>query len=516
MAISRMDNFCRRISISLLRYTPLRYSSSIPRINKKLKPIDDLPGVGIRGAPLIVNKIISTTLRLWSGVTKTHEMNGEYAKKYGKMYRNSMFVFDLIVISDPKLIEIFCRSEDKYPQRMQFSPWIEYRKESNKPLGILLEDGEQWHKIRSAMSRRLLRPQEISLYINAMYGVSTDVLKRLTSLRPKEGPNKDIVPDIEEELFRWSFESACTVFFDTRLGILDKNSPKIHEEIDEFVYAFQNVLATTVDLMLKPYFIQKMLKTKSYKLHKESWDLLFRVSRDLIDMKLNQLSKSDIEQVDDGSFLAYLVAQNKLSDEEIYGNMTELLASAVDTTSNSMLWMLYCLAKNPKCQERLYEEVTRVLPEGITPTKEHYNQMSYLKAVIQETLRLYPTVPGVSRRINRDIEIDGYNIPAGKTVLLDTYTTARNPEYFEDPLSFKPERWLNRMKGESLNNFLMLPFGVGVRSCIGRRLTEQELHTLLPMIIKNFQLEIDKEVNPVSKAILVPDQPLNLRLLDRI
>ncbi|XP_071959585.1 1,25-dihydroxyvitamin D(3) 24-hydroxylase, mitochondrial-like [Antedon mediterranea] len=402
---------------------------------------------------------------------------------------------------------------------MQFSPWIEYRKEHKKPLGILLEDGEKWQKSRSAMSRRLLRPQEISLFLNSMHGVSTDIVKRLKTLRQKEGQNKDKVPYLEEELFSWAFESACTVFFDKRLGILDKKSHKIHEEIDEFLYAFKKVLATSADLMLMPYSIQRMLKTKSYTLHKQSWDLLFKVSRDLIDMKLNELAdkvdKSDKEKVDDGSFLAYLVAQDKLSDEEIYGNMTELLAAAVDTTSNSTLWILYCLAKNPQCQERLYEEVKRVFPEGITPTKDHYNQMSYLKAVMQETQRLFPIVPGVSRIIQEDKEINGFNIPAGKTVVLDTYSVTRNPEYFEDPLSFKPERWLDRVKGERLNKFLMLPFGVGIRSCIGRRLAEQEMHTLLPMIIKNFRLEIDKEVKSVSKIFLVPDQPLDLRLVDR-
>ncbi|XP_071959483.1 1,25-dihydroxyvitamin D(3) 24-hydroxylase, mitochondrial-like [Antedon mediterranea] len=421
-------SFRNRMSISLLKYTTLRYAASTAAASKptlqisdtKLKSINDLPGLGIRGAPLFVNKIISTAKALRQDMSKAHEMNMENAKKYGKMYRNSTFVIDMVVLSDPKLIETFCRSEDKYPERFQLISWIEYRKENNKPLGVLLEDGEKWHKIRSAMSRRLLRPKEISLFINPMHGVSADTLERLKSLRPKNGLNKDIVPDLEEELFRWSFESACTVFFDKRLGILDRSLPKIHEEIDEFVYAFQNVLATTADIMFKPYSIQKMLKTKSYKLHNESWDLLFRVSRDLIDMKLNELeekaSKSDKDEIDDGSFLAYLVAQDKMSDEEIYGSMTELLAAAVDTTSNSTLWTLYCLAKNPDCQERLYEEVTRVIPEGITPTKEHYNQMSYLKAVMQETQRLYPIVAAVSRNVTKDIAINRYNIPAGVSI----------------------------------------------------------------------------------------------------
>ncbi|XP_071959481.1 sterol 26-hydroxylase, mitochondrial-like [Antedon mediterranea] len=469
------------ISTILCKYRPAtlpisrRYTESATsnppskHLNENLKSLDDVPIVGIQGAPLMINKLLSTWLTLRSDLLKNHELTGEYATKYGKMYRNSLLTFDMIVLSDPKLIQDFFRQEKMYPVRMPFPYWLEHRRTNNEPLGIILQSGEQWHRSRSAMSRRLLQPQEISLFLNSMHGVSTDVFERLKSLRPKEGPNKDIVPNLEEELFRWAFE----------------------------------------------YNKLKELAEKA--------------------------ANNSNEQVDDDSYLAYLVAQNKLSEEEIYGNMTELLSAAVDTTSITTLWTLYCLAKNPDCQERLYEEVTRVLPEGITPTKEHYNQMSYLKAVMQETQRLYPIQPLLSRNVTEDMNLNGYIIPAGMTILLNMYSVSRDPEYFEDPLIFKPERWLNRVKGESLNHFLMLPFGFGVRSCIGRRMAEQKMHTLLPMyayvciyligeefkqvclkevglpkqIIRNFQVVIDKEVDAVSQIILAPDQALDLRLVDR-
>ncbi|XP_033096278.1 1,25-dihydroxyvitamin D(3) 24-hydroxylase, mitochondrial-like [Anneissia japonica] len=486
---------------------------------ERLKSIDTLPGPGIiHWLPKPLNRIIvMVALVMFQDMRKNHEMILQNAKKYGKILRSIGFGVDIVSLSDPQLIERFCRTEDKYPMRFPIQPWIEYRKHNKKPLGILLEEGEKWHKSRSAMSRRLLRPQEIGTFLDAMNGVAADVLERLKTLRPKEGPNKNIMPNLEEELFRWAFESACTVFFDKRLGILDKNSPKIHPEIDEFVYAFQNVLEKTVDLMFIPYKLQKMLRTKAYKTHTDSWDLLFRVSRELIDRKLNELAEKveNNDKVDDGSFLAYLVAQNKLSEEEIYGSMTELLAAAVDTTSNSVLWALYCLARNPGCQERLYEEVTHVIPEGVAPTKDHFNEMKYLRAVMQETQRLYPIISGIGRKVTEDMEIGGYKIPPGVFVVMDTYSISRSSEYFEDPYCFNPERWLSRVKGEKLNNFLMLPFGFGVRSCIGRRLAEQEMQTLLSLIIRNFRLEINKEVQPTSRLILVPDQPLELRLIDR-
>ncbi|XP_033096242.1 cholesterol side-chain cleavage enzyme, mitochondrial-like [Anneissia japonica] len=200
-----------------------------------------------------------------------------------------------------------------------------------------------------------------------MNGVAVDVLVRMKTLRPKEGPNKNIMPNLEEELFRWAFESACTVFFDKRLGILDKNSPKIHPEIDEFVYAFQNVLKTTANLMFKNYNLQKMLRTKTLR-------------------------------------------------TRFYGLCTAL--------------------------------------QGILNVKSVY------------TKRLYPVALGVGRKVTEDMEIGGYKIPAGVSVILDTYSISRSSEYFEDPYSFNPQRWLSRVKGEKLNNFLMLPFGFGVRSCI--------------------------------------------------
>ncbi|XP_033096244.1 1,25-dihydroxyvitamin D(3) 24-hydroxylase, mitochondrial-like [Anneissia japonica] len=540
----------------------------------RLKSIDTLPGPGIiPWLPTPVNKITQSIAVMFQDIKKNHEVIVENAKKYGKIHRTNAFGFDVVSLSDPQLIERFCRTEDKYPMRFPIEPWLDYRKQNKKPLGILLEEGKKWHKSRSAMSRRLLRPPEIGRFLDAMNGVAADVLERLKTLRPKEGPNKNIMPNFEEELFRWAFESACTVFFDKRLGILDKNSPKIHPEIDEFVYAFQNVLETTANLMFKNYNLQKMLRTKTYKTHTESWDLLFRVwepwvkkaSSNLFDVTmgsydgaetceldgsflLNQitgkhgntfgLSRDDglgiinatprqIENtkkdlcaifnkhglkitieankkivnflditlnLESGKYMPYtklnntpLYVHNKSNhppgilknipesinkrlseisfDEESFNKAAPLyqqtlrqkwiqssakvLHSATNKgrrqhqetsyqkhnlTSYSVLWALYCILRNPECQERLYEEVTRVIPEGVAPTKDHFNETKYLRAVIPETQR---------------------------------YSISRSSEYFEDPYGFNPERWLSRVKGEKLNNFLMLLFGFGICSCIG-------------------------------------------------
>ncbi|XP_072037258.1 1,25-dihydroxyvitamin D(3) 24-hydroxylase, mitochondrial-like [Amphiura filiformis] len=112
-------------------------------------------------------------------------------------------------------------------------------------------------------------------------------------------------------------------------------------------------------------------------------------SKKYVDAKTKQIEdkKQRGEETDDGSYLAYLLEKGQLTQEEIYGNMTELLAASVDTTASTSMWMFHLLSRNPEVQEKLHREVMKVIPEDVHPTREQLDSMPYLKAVVKETLR---------------------------------------------------------------------------------------------------------------------------------
>lgn len=118
-------------------------------------------------------------------------------------------------------------------------------------------------------------------------------------------------------------------------------------------------------------------------------------------------------------------------------------------------------------QKLVQEELDQVFGDSDRPcTLEDAGQLKYLECCIKESLRLYPPVPVIMRYIKEDTELGGYQIPAGVSISMNIFALHRNEEYFPDPLTFRPDRFLNE---ESIGRhpFAYIPFSAGPRNCIG-------------------------------------------------
>ena len=136
------------------------------------------------------------------------------------------------------------------------------------------------------------------------------------------------------------------------------------------------------------------------------------------------------------------------------------LNAGIDTTGTAASFLLYHLATNPDKQEILYQEICQTIGPTGHLTQSDLAKMRYMKAVQMESQRIQPSVFGTSRMFDKDLVINGYNIPAGTTIVRAGHFTSMNPENFEEPEKFHPERWLrshsDRHKADSFAN---LPFG---------------------------------------------------------
>uniref|UniRef100_A0A3B4X4U0 Cytochrome P450 family 27 subfamily A member 3 n=1 Tax=Seriola lalandi dorsalis TaxID=1841481 RepID=A0A3B4X4U0_SERLL len=144
-----------------------------------------------------------------------------------------------------------------------------------------------------------------------------------------------------------------------------------------------------------------------------AWDHLFKVAEELVQKKMEEIQKQvHLDQNVEGAYLTHLLLSDQMTFTEILGSITELLLAGVDTTSNTVSWCLYHLAKEPEIQEKLYQEVIGVCPGDKMPTSEDIAQMPYLKAIIRETLRLYPVVPGNARlTVENEIVVGDHLFP---------------------------------------------------------------------------------------------------------
>lgn len=177
-----------------------------------------------------------------------------------------------------------------------------------------------------------------------------------------------------------------------------------------------------------------------------------------------------------GRLFEHHVSQKEhgLQDMEIASEAADHLLAGVDTTSDSLMFLIWALSlpKNLKFQEKLVEEVSAVAPSMLDPrgipTAEATDKLPYLDAVIKETLRLYAPLPASEpRSLPIDCIIDGFKIPANTTVSMSPYTLHRNPDVFPDPLVFNPERWLGDPKDVAEMKKWFWAFSSGGRMCIG-------------------------------------------------
>ncbi|MFA4928946.1 MAG: cytochrome P450 [Patulibacter sp.] len=178
-----------------------------------------------------------------------------------------------------------------------------------------------------------------------------------------------------------------------------------------------------------------------------------------------------------------------MSDRELRDELMTLLVAGHETTANSLSWALERLIRHPDALQRLQDEVR----EGETDV--------WMDAVCRETLRLCPVISIVVREIQEDVEIAGHVIPKGARVVPCIHLVHRRPDIYPDPDAFKPERWLDQTPG----TYTWIPFGGGVRRCLGASFALFEMKTILGEIVRSMDLQ----------TTTAPDEPMRSRAIAR-
>lgn len=164
-----------------------------------------------------------------------------------------------------------------------------------------------------------------------------------------------------------------------------------------------------------------------------------------------------------------------MGDTEIRDQLLTLLTAGHETTATSLAWAVERLSRHQQKLDRLRAEVEAGSDE-------------YLTATIQETLRLRPVVALVLRRLTEPVEIGGYELPAGVTVAPNIYLVHRNPEIYPEPDRFQPERFLDTPPG----TYTWIPFGGGVRRCLGAAFAQFEMAVVLRELVKRHEIHPTK------------------------
>ncbi|KAH7981437.1 hypothetical protein HPB49_024034 [Dermacentor silvarum] len=189
-----------------------------------------------------------------------------------------------------------------------------------------------------------------------------------------------------------------------------------------------------------------------------------------------------------------------------------------DTTATAASFAMHLLGNHPEAQAKVHEELDAVFgSDRERPvTREDIAQLKYLDCVIKETLRLYPPIPAIARKLGEDLILGKHTIPKGTVSVIFIYFMHRHPRFVPKPNEFIPERFLEFDKER--HPFLYIPFAGGARNCIGQKFAQLEDKILLAQILRRFKVESktrNEDLQLSLELVLRPTQGLHIKLTPR-
>ncbi|MFE5317985.1 cytochrome P450 [Paenibacillus sp. NPDC056579] len=197
--------------------------------------------------------------------------------------------------------------------------------------------------------------------------------------------------------------------------------------------------------------------------------------------------------------------QTGMSDRQLRDELMTMFLAGHETTAHTLAWAFDYVMKRPDVEEKLLQEWEQVL-DGALPGAEHYNELEYTQNVLWETLRLRPAGYLTGRTAMVDTKLGDLALRRGDAIMISPYPLHMSPAYFEDPESFRPERFDNDLM-KKLPLMAYFPFGAGPRSCIGNHFAMLEMVIILAVIGQSFRLRHIKGHPPVVPEALLTLSP---------
>lgn len=439
--------------------------------------------------------------------------------KYGHVFRFDLPGYGpLVFLAKPEDCEtLACVTMDN-PIRKGMSSLEKVRKEHidnyfEKKGGLLTENDEEWKRVRTRVQTPMMKPKNVSSYLPRMDEVTLEFLERIATFQKENG---EMPKHFQQELYKWALESVSLVALNLRLGCLEPNLARDSEPMT-LIREANNMMDAFAAAEIGPQLWRFFPTPTFIKLRNSQNEFLKVADENIRQTEAQLLAKGSSYSEEDLTLMETLLLTPGLSRKDVVTLILDMLFAGIDTTSHTVAFTLYLLAKNPKCQAKLQEEVDTVLGDYKGPiTSKHLGQLSYLKAVVRESLRVFPLPFGTSRMLQADAVLGGYLVPKGFSVFSVNHFMSQDEEVFPRAKEFIPERWLRHRPLGPIHPYAALPFGLGTRMCVGRRIAEQEIYTFLTRAMQRYTVDYKYKVMAYyDRIIATPSEPLRFKFTER-
>ncbi|KAL1458115.1 hypothetical protein WDU94_008288 [Cyamophila willieti] len=440
----------------------------------------------------------------WFGsykLSKLHEAYQDLFKRFGEIFREEyLWNYPIVNISnrDDLFIVLNAAARSKYPLRPPNEVTSFYRK--SRPdrytnLGLVNEQGDLWHSLRTVLTPELTSARTMHLFLPELNRVSESFI----SLIRHHSDEHYSVPSFDALANRMGLESVATLILGRRLGfliedVIDPTTAKLAVAVrDQFLASRDTFYGLPV---------WKLVPTEAFKKLIESEETIYSIISTYVDEAIADEDDHNVKTV----FRSIMNAPG-LDIRDKKAAIIDFIAAGIKTFGNTLVFVLYLLAKNPACQEKIYEEISNLAGSRQDFTLNMIQNAKYLRACIEESFRLLPTAPLIARISESSMTLSGYQVPAGSVLLCHTWQACLNENNFPQATTFLPERWMKEGKEEKENHFLVVPFGVGRRMCPAKRFNELELKVSVAHIIREFTVKFDGTLDLEFEFLLVPASP---------
>lgn len=383
-----------------------------------------------------------------------------------------------ILLHDPELIkEVLVTKNKQFKKGAQYNQFKHFLHD-----GLLTSDGETWFK-----QRKLVQPTFYKKSIESFF----EIMVRHSNLLIEHWDKHQ-----KFEALNAMNELTFSVMGEVIFGYdISKESKKIESNL---LFINQRINKRIWNLVNLPIWFPSSKNIKFKKSVKVIDDLVF----DLIKKRReNRGSEADLTQmlidVEDQE------TNEKMNDQEVRDELMTIFAAGHETTAVGLTWALYLIAQNKNVEEKIKEELERVVGNNELSINDVW-QLEYIKAVINEVMRIYPPV-WVFGRVSREVvELRDFKVEKGQVVITSPYAMHHSNKYWTNPEEFNPDRFMGENK-KRITKFTYFPFSGGPRICIGEQFAIMEMIVAIATIYKKGKPVLkDIEVQKVPFVSLRP------------
>ncbi|KAK7305219.1 hypothetical protein VNO77_43121 [Canavalia gladiata] len=421
------------------------------------------------------------------GSTLPHHTLRNLATKFGPLMHLKLGEVSTIIVSSPEMAKEIMKTHDiifaNRPQILVTKIAYNHKDIAFSPYG------GYWRQLRKMCTEELLASKRVQSFRSIR---EEEVSAFIETISSSEG----FVVNVSEKIY------SLTYGITARAAIGEKcmHQQQLISIIEEAMHLAGGLCVADLYPSITLLQMFSGVKVKSQKLFRKIDGILDNIINEHKKRKNSHLCETDQKDLVD--VLLHFQHQNMqqqnlehhLTDENIKAVILDVFSAGTETSSAVVEWAMSEMMKNPKVMEEAQGEVRRVFNRYVDETK--LDQLVYLKCVIKETMRLHPPTPLLLPRESKErCEINGYDIAARTRVLINAWAIGRDPKYWTEAETFKPERFLGSSIDYKGTNFEFIPFGAGRRMCPGIAFAIADIELPLAQLLYHFDWRLPHGTN---------------------